>query len=653
MSSITEISLSGRARAAGFFWLMTILAGTVALVAAPRFGIAANLTADFCYAAASLLVYGLLKPVDRTLSLVAAMSGVAGVMLGLLAMTLGLAALGQVAFLFFGLQCLLIGWLIVRSTFLPRFVGGLMAVGGCGWLLLAFANLYSPGLAASASPWLLIPGIVGEATLTLWLLVKGVQVERWLDQSGSATYGSGYARTLATLPLAIALLLAAPPGEAAAQKVDGKSAAAPAVAGHDHGAWGDDDDDGLELGVSIASNYNRVEGLPIVFGPIVRAGDRNRLELSAQAIWRTEPSATLRGEVGYRVRIDQGLAGGLVRVGGEAVSWGRPIETQGLHSREPGLAAVLFHSDLQDYFEERAWGVHVELHPAELLETRVAFRSADHDALAVSDPWSLFRGDEPWRAQPLVARGRASTLSVGVALDTRDGEAAERGVLASFGIERALDQDLTMPIVDFGGTAAGGETFADFTLAQVDLRAHRPVTDGSTLSLRVFAAGSVDETVLAPQYQRALGGIGTLPGYALFEGACGSRDVSVAPVVTDDGTTAVADRTMLAAYGCDRVLLGQAEYRGTFGRHDRDDGVHYHGRWKFEGEMAPPQWALFVDAARGQAFGDLGLAARADTGTLVDAGAGLLYGGAGVYAALPLTGADREVRVVVRLQRRF
>lgn len=200
-SSIDDTSLLCRARGAGLFWLMTILAGTAALLAAPRFGLAANLTADICYIAASLLVYGVLKPVNPGLSLVAAFCGIAGVTLGLLAMSLGISALGEAAFLFFGLQCLLIGSLILRATFLPRFVGVLMTFGGLGWLTLAFANLLAPPVADALSPWILFPGILGEASLTLWLLVKGVNVERWHDQSGTVTYEARHVRTLASIPL--------------------------------------------------------------------------------------------------------------------------------------------------------------------------------------------------------------------------------------------------------------------------------------------------------------------------------------------------------------------------------------------------------------------------------------------------------------------
>jgi hypothetical protein len=79
---------------------------------------------------------------------------------------------------FFGFYCLLIGFLIFRSTYLPRFLAALMALGGIGWLTFA-----SPELARQLSPFNFLPGIVGEGALTVWLLVKGVDVERWKASS--------------------------------------------------------------------------------------------------------------------------------------------------------------------------------------------------------------------------------------------------------------------------------------------------------------------------------------------------------------------------------------------------------------------------------------------------------------------------------------
>ena len=182
MEPIAETSPRRKARAAGFFWLMVILTGALALVVGGKLAVAANLISTAFYVAATVLVYGLLKPVNRSLSLLAAIFSFVGCAIGVLGSLVNLRA-GQVGFVFFGLHCLLIGYLILRSTFLPRFVGALMALGGLGWLTLGLASVLSPTFARSLSPYILIPGILGEATLTLWLLVMGVNAERWKAQA--------------------------------------------------------------------------------------------------------------------------------------------------------------------------------------------------------------------------------------------------------------------------------------------------------------------------------------------------------------------------------------------------------------------------------------------------------------------------------------
>ena len=174
-----------KARAAGACWLLVIVTGALAMVVGGRLGVAANLAATAFYAAATVLVYQLLKPVNAGLSLLAAIFSFAGCAVGVLG-SLFHVPVGRLAFVFFGLHCLLVGYLIFRSTFLPRFVGALMALGGTSWLTLGLASLVSPPLVRLLSPYILIPGIVGEASLSLWLLVRGVNVERWREQAGAA-----------------------------------------------------------------------------------------------------------------------------------------------------------------------------------------------------------------------------------------------------------------------------------------------------------------------------------------------------------------------------------------------------------------------------------------------------------------------------------
>jgi hypothetical protein len=183
---------------------------------------AANLVATACYVAATLFVYELLKPVSRSVSLLAACFSLVGCAVGAVSGFLQIAPLvvlknaqepylsvftvdqlqglaflfrklnGQAAdvgFLFYGLHCLLVGALILRSTFLPRLVGALMVLAGLGWLTLCFTGLLSLPLARGLSPYLLAPGVLGEGVLSVWLLAAGVNVERWKQQAGTAGNG--------------------------------------------------------------------------------------------------------------------------------------------------------------------------------------------------------------------------------------------------------------------------------------------------------------------------------------------------------------------------------------------------------------------------------------------------------------------------------
>ncbi len=175
---IAEASPRFKARIAGVFYLLTFLTGGFALFVRGRLGFAADLTSTASYIAVTLLFYDLFKPVSRSLSLLAAFFSLVGCAMGVLNL-FHLAPFRISPLVFFGFYCLLIGYLIFRSTFLPRTLGALMAFGGLGWL-----TFLSRPLANDLSPYNLGPGILGEGALTLWLLVVGVNVPRWREQAG-------------------------------------------------------------------------------------------------------------------------------------------------------------------------------------------------------------------------------------------------------------------------------------------------------------------------------------------------------------------------------------------------------------------------------------------------------------------------------------
>src|SRR5919199_2263020 len=87
---------------------------------------------------------------------------------------------------FFGFDIMCMAYLVLSSRFVPRAIGVLLAIDGLAYLVYSFANLLAPGFAAQLVPWIQLPALVGEGSLCLWLLVVGVDVERWTERASAA-----------------------------------------------------------------------------------------------------------------------------------------------------------------------------------------------------------------------------------------------------------------------------------------------------------------------------------------------------------------------------------------------------------------------------------------------------------------------------------
>jgi Domain of unknown function (DUF4386) len=172
---IAEASPRFRGRIAGGLWLLSFLlvAFTESFVHGPL-NIAGGLVAVSGMVVVTLLLYGIFKPVNKGVSLLAAFFNV---------VALGFEALRwqprdvNVAIVFSGCYCLLLGYLIFRSALLPRILGLLMGFAGLGWL-----TYLSPPLANYLSPYNLGFGVVGEALVMLWLLLIGLNTQKWASE---------------------------------------------------------------------------------------------------------------------------------------------------------------------------------------------------------------------------------------------------------------------------------------------------------------------------------------------------------------------------------------------------------------------------------------------------------------------------------------
>ena len=177
-----DVSPRRKARIAGTFYLLTFLTGLPAFFVRGRFGVALGLIAGACYIVVTLLFYYIFKPVNRNLSLLAAFVSLVGCAIGPAAAGFHLT-LQINPMVFFGFYCLLIGYLIFRSTFLPRILGVLLAISGLCYQIDNFAGFLWPAFQAHLEPYILLPG-VAELLLALWLVVMGVNEQRWKERAG-------------------------------------------------------------------------------------------------------------------------------------------------------------------------------------------------------------------------------------------------------------------------------------------------------------------------------------------------------------------------------------------------------------------------------------------------------------------------------------
>lgn len=175
-----------------------------------RAGIAGQLILLFCAVGLTSVWYQLFRPVHRNLTLLAvffALMSLAVESVSALHLQAVLAPLSTaqfqsatdpsqfhqlaymsvvahthtfaIALAFFGVECLIIGYLVRKSGFLPKIIGTLMQIAGACYLINTFAMILYPPLASNLFPAILVPAFIGESAFCLWLLIKGVESSAW------------------------------------------------------------------------------------------------------------------------------------------------------------------------------------------------------------------------------------------------------------------------------------------------------------------------------------------------------------------------------------------------------------------------------------------------------------------------------------------
>lgn len=81
--------------------------------------------------------------------------------------------------IFFGIACVIRGYLIVKSELFPKFIGRLLTLAGVCYLVNSSAILLALEITPLLFPWIYLPVLVGELTLSLWMICKGVNMSKW------------------------------------------------------------------------------------------------------------------------------------------------------------------------------------------------------------------------------------------------------------------------------------------------------------------------------------------------------------------------------------------------------------------------------------------------------------------------------------------
>jgi hypothetical protein len=402
------------------------------------------------------------------------------------------------------------------------------------------------------------------------------------------------------------------------------------------------------LSVSTGGTYNRIEGLPVMFGPLFEfrpsSGTYTRLDL--RGILRTAGEDTdLRSDFGYAVRGDLRFAGGTeFGLSGRLYSEVEPIEDQPLSAGESGWSAFLLQRDYRDYYERQGVAGSAYVQPTGALRLELSLSRDAERSVRATDPWSLLRNSDRWRRNPLIDDGHYFTTGFLAEYDTRnDRDLPTTGWLMRGRFEHLTSDDIApvaLPAVVRPTPPTGGGYSTD--RVSLDVRRYARLTPGLRVNARVRADGWVAGDRLPVQRRVSLGGPDLLPGFDFRASTCAPRGFS------DPAEPAL----------CDRMIVTQAEVRTrlrlNLGYRLPDRSGSRPGRFIGieEGDLV-----FFTDAGKAWLAGDGPGQVPVNRIPVLkewkaDVGVGLDAGEVAAYLAKSISSAE-SVKFVVRLQRRF
>lgn len=393
--------------------------------------------------------------------------------------------------------------------------------------------------------------------------------------------------------------------------------------------------------------YNRVEGLPIVFGPMLQwqFNPDVSLRLDVRGILRTTSDGDkLREDFGYFARTELRLGARGIGVGVRVYSTIGAIEDHPLSRDEVGWSAFLFQRDQHDYFLQKGIGGYLYGFPNRRLRLEASLRRDKEESVRANDPWSLFRNSDRWRPNPLIDDGHYVTAGLAIDFDSRnDREYPTSGWLIQTQLERSWSNDVA-PVLLPTAVRPPIPTAGNYAFNRIsfDVRRYNRLGANLRLNARLIGNGYAGGDPLPLQRRASLGGPDLMPGYDFRAFTCSPEGFN------DPALPALCDRMMGAQLDLrTRMDLGLGYRYQERGRHEID---------RFIG-IDQADLVFFLDAGKAWLSGDgpgrvPDLRIPSFDEWKADIGVGLDAGGLGVYLARALTDGQ-PVRVILRLHRRF
>jgi len=409
------------------------------------------------------------------------------------------------------------------------------------------------------------------------------------------------------------------------------------------------------LVVNSGKTYNRVEGLPVLIGPVFH-DSLKAAELNASVMGIIRSANTFHWDdqnIGHRITADMHVGRGRgYALGVSSYDVMTAVEPWQLPDPDASLAAFFGHRDFRDWFNRHGAKASATYNMS--ARSSLAFdwsdeRWASPDARRV---FSVFGNGKPWRANPVFDAGRFHLGVLRANIDTRNDEINPSTgwlILAEYerGTGRTTDFGPTSPL-----TRPTVSPEVTYGRALLDLRRYNRLSPTTWINARLVLGGWLHGDQLPLERRFSIGGIGTVPGFDFRKYEPGTVDVSQC---SSGGSQPAGNPAQ-----CERVALGQLEYRNELHSSLFDFLNARAIRLRGIGFTVEPTAVAFVDAGRGWLVGPASGTLQYPSGRFprfgtfrTDVGLGLDLGIIGVYVAKAVSSSKEPANVFLRVRRRF